>query len=295
MKNPISLPIFISRISFLSISFAVSVLFFITGCNFKSSQNAKDTNLSFENINTSTNEIEKIKQNIYVCTDYLNNILKIPPPPLIKIQVYGTRTKFIDGLIQSGRSTSRNAKLFEHSGAPKPLNGVLMIVTDTTPRKICHEIVHMYLDHYAKLHSSFNNSRFWATWFDEGSAEYFSSRAFGDKDLKKAYFIIGRDIEPISFNELNTTAQWMNLYAELDTKRKIYSQSHLMIKYLISEYGLETYLDLYKISQVTTFDKHFRKIFHSTPDEFFKKKKTQMILDSDSCCSNDKTSKSFRY
>ena len=268
------------RISFLLIMALSSLL---NGCSSKSSQVIHDGNVSFVVIDTNESTMVDIRKKVKVCTDYLSHSLKLVTPPAITIQIYGNREKFIKALTKNGHIGHEDSKSFTHAGSPRPKNNVFLTTADTSARKICHEIVHVYFDNFLIVKSN-KDRKFFPTWFDEGTAEYFSTKAFHDEDLKHAYGVMSKDRTPIFFSNLSSSQQWKKYYDDFNYKGKIYSQSHIFIRFLIADYGIERYFNIYKLSSAKDFDSHFESLFHMTPDDYFKKKDPLLASEISSCC-----------
>lgn len=219
------------------------------------------SHLTFINVDATQADLEQVKEDTYQCTNYLNSLFKDLSPD-ITLKIYKNRQVFLRALVESGRIQEKDVFLYEAADGPKPMNGLFMLSPDLKGRKACHEIVHIYLDKYTSSPTG------GVMWFHEGSAEYFSSVAFGRGSEKTACKVIKEGGAPHSFDQIQTRKQWMGLYKFFHEKTMIYSQSHLLIKYLIEKYGYESYFQLLKIANTPTFPENFEKVYKISLNAF---------------------------
>ena len=229
---------------------------------------SSSSHLTFVNVDATESDLNQVKEDTYKCTKYLDNLFHASPK--ITLKIYKNRPVFLRALVESGRLQEKDVILFEKADGPKPLNGLFMLSPDLRGRKACHEIVHIYLDNYAQ------SSNGQVMWFHEGSSEYFSSLAFGAESEKIACRVIREGWSPYSFDQIETRKQWMNYYKVFEQKTMIYSQSHLLIKYLIEKYGYGPYFQLLKVSNNSPFQESFERIYKVSLSNFIEEWKAHL-------------------
>ena len=166
------------------------------------------------------------------------------PTKKFKVYVYRTQTDLVNGLVIYSGFTPSYAKLFENSGAPRPLGNTIHIGPQFNWHYVAHEITHSFIEEYSG--EAYLNIK----WLDEGLAEYEAWKCVSSNPLHS------QEAETVKNNALDVVNQLKNrdgLYqlSELATEEQwieemrsgnsnfIYSQSFLVVTYLVSNYGID--------------------------------------------------------
>jgi hypothetical protein len=183
--------------------------------------------------------------------DFLQRDFSEAPSQDFKIYIYMTQEDLVEGLVQFSGFSRNSANFFRSGGAPRPIGYKMHVSPSFGWLEIAHELTHAFIEEFS------GRSYVKIKWLDEGLADYeawkcASSNPAHSKEadvLKtQALNIVQRlktEGKLYSLNELATEEQWMREMASGHSEY-IYSQSFLVVSYLVSSYGLDRTKEILK-------------------------------------------------
>src|SRR3989339_796658 len=106
---------------------------------------AADTNApSFWTIQNKDATAERISELTDTLTTCKNGFAGYFPhtPEKLTIFAYGSQASLVDGLIKELGFSKEGTAFFAHGGAPRPLNGKLLVPPEMDSNGICHEVAY---------------------------------------------------------------------------------------------------------------------------------------------------------
>ncbi|MBS7645395.1 hypothetical protein KEJ44_05065 [Candidatus Bathyarchaeota archaeon] len=163
------------------------------------------------------------------------------PSQRFTIYVYNTQEDLVQGLIKFSGFPPSSAEFFKRGGAPRPLNYIMHVSPSFNWHTVAHELTHTFIEEYS------GRAYLDIKWLDEGLAEYEAWRCVSNEPRHRqeeevfkhtAWNTIKSRVKLYPLEELATEEQWVK-EMKAGHSNYIYSQSFLIVSYLVSHYGLD--------------------------------------------------------
>ena len=182
-------------------------------------------------------------------------------PGKLEILLYPSREAFIEGLQNELGFSQRFALVFKEHGAPRPMNGKMLVPPEQTMENMCHELVHHYMENIVGREKLLN-----AKWFDEGVATVLAGRIMEGKKLGAS---AGQG-PIIPLEKMLTETQWRKLWSDPALRGAAYTQAALMVGFFFETYSIGQFRYILDRMQSEPFAEAFQTITGATPETFYR-------------------------
>lgn len=182
-------------------------------------------------------------------------------PNKLEIILYPTREAFLDGLQDVLGFSRESALRFKDHGAPRPIDGKMLVPPDQKLENVCHEVVHHYLESFTNRDYLLN-----AKWFDEGIATLFAARIIGGKKAESSANLS----QIIPLEKMTTEKQWSALWSEQKSRDSAYNQAALMMGFFFTKYSIEQFQKILVEMNTKSLDVVFKDVIGISINDFYK-------------------------